>query len=130
MPIASNPVRSVSQPNDAHSSFARFPTADPRPVHQSLREMLDRRMAQWMLAYLAGAWLVLQMVDVLKDIWDWPLMIQRAICVTLGVGLVPALVVSWYHGRGGVQRVTGMEVLLVCAILFASGAVAWKVLVT
>jgi hypothetical protein len=121
-------MRLVSEIEDASSAFGRFPTAEAGSVQHTLRAALDRRMVQWVLAYLAGAWLVLQMVDVLKDIWNWPLQIQRAICVALGLGLLPALVVSWYHGERGTQRVTRTELLVVGTLVFSSGAIVWRML--
>ena len=93
----------------------------------SLRLALDRRMVHWTLAYLAAAWLALQMTDVLTEIWNWPVPVQRGICVGLALGLLPALVLSWFHGERGSQRVTCAEVLLVGALLFASGAGVWAV---
>ena len=128
MAPTSSHMRLVSETDDARSSFGRFPVAGERRLLEGFREAVARRTAQWVLAYLAGAWLTLQMVDVLKDIWDWPLQVQRAICVGLGLGLLPALVVAWYHGEKGVQRVTPAEVLLVSTLLFSSGAVVWRML--
>mgnify|MGYP001029058354 CR=1 FL=1 len=37
----------------------------------ALQELKRRKMAQWGLAYLAGAWLVLQLVDILGDQFGW-----------------------------------------------------------
>jgi hypothetical protein len=39
------------------------------PVIQSLK---NRRVVQWALAYLAGAWVVLQVMDVLGGNLGWP----------------------------------------------------------
>jgi hypothetical protein len=129
MSPTSRPVKLVSEIDDARSSFGRFPLAGERRFLEGLREVLDKGWVHWVLAYLAGAWLTLQMVDVLKDIWEWPLQLQRAICVALGLGLAPALVVAWYHGERAAQRVTRTEVLLVGTLLFASAAVVWRMLV-
>jgi len=129
MALTDRPVRLVSNIDDAGWSFGRFPMAQERRLQEGVREVLDKGSVRWVLAYLAGAWLMLQMVDVLKDIWDWPLQLQRATCVALGLGLLPALVVAWYHGERAAQRVTRTEVLVVGTLLFSSGAVVWRMLV-
>jgi len=94
------------------------------PTPSRLTSLLDRlrqrKLAQWVVAYLAGAWLVMQVVDVLGDRWMWPLGLQRAIDVLLVVGLAAVLVLAWYHGERGRQRVSGPE-LLILAMLFAIG---------
>ncbi len=92
-----------------------------------LRSALDRTMIHWSLAYLAAAWLVLQLMDVLSEIWPIPVIAQRFVCLTLALGLCPALVIAWFHGEQGRQRVSGLEAVLVGGLLFASGVVLWAV---
>ena len=87
-------------------------------------------MVHWTLVYFAGAWLVLQMMDVLTNIWGWPVSVQRVGCLVLALGLLPALVIAWFHGERGRQQVTALEVIIVGTLLFASGAVVWAVCVT
>ena len=87
----------------------------------------DRSMIHWTLAYLAGAWLVLQLMDILSDIWRLPLVTQRFVCLALGLGILPALVVAWYHGEKGSQRVCALETVLLTGILAGSGVVLWAV---
>ena len=31
-----------------------------------------RKLVQWALAYLAGAWVLLQFLDIMAGIYDWP----------------------------------------------------------
>ncbi len=88
-------------------------------VFQSLSQ---RKLIQWALAYLASAWFVLQLVDILGDRWSWPVAIQRVIDVLLVVGLFVTLVLAWYHGHKGRQRVSGPELLMVAALLVVGGA--------
>lgn len=84
---------------------------------QSIR---DRKLFHWALAYLAGAWLVMQVVEVLSGRWPLPVAVQRAIDVALVAGFFVVLVLAWYHGERGRQRVSGPE-LLVLALLLGIG---------
>lgn len=77
----------------------------------------DRAMCQWTLGYLAAAWLTLQLVDVLGETWAWSIMIQQQISLGLGLGIVPALIVAWYHGERGRQDVGLTEVVLLTTVL-------------
>jgi hypothetical protein len=36
----------------------------------------------------------------------------RVLTVALALGLLPALVLAWYHGEQGRQRVTGPELMI------------------
>jgi TolB-like protein/Flp pilus assembly protein TadD len=86
---------------------------------QSFFDRLRRaKLIQWAVAYLAGAWLILQVVDVLRQTYGWTTMGQQAVVVLLVVGFVAALIVAWYHGEKGEQKVTGIEVGLLAVLLF------------
>lgn len=82
----------------------------------------DRKVARWGLAYLAGSWLVLQVLDVLTNAFAWPSVVARAAAMLLAVGLLAALVLAWFHGEKGEQRVSGMEVLMLTGILILAAA--------
>src|SRR5512140_2423914 len=86
------------------------------------RRMRERKLAQWAIAYLAGAWVVLQLLDVLADTFAWPPLVARVATVLLGIGFLASLVVAWYHGEKGSQRVGGVELLMLAGILVIAGA--------
>jgi len=96
-------------------------------MNSLLKRLKERKLFQWALAYLAGAWLVLQLVEVLGQIFQWSLALQQGITIVLGVGFFVALVVAWYHGEQGRQRVSGPELLMI-AVLLAVGAVVVSLL--
>jgi TolB-like protein/Flp pilus assembly protein TadD len=82
---------------------------------------------QWALAYGAAAFAVIQVLDIVVQRFAWPEVLERLVIVALPLGLVVTLVVVWYHGDRGAQRVTGTE-LLILALLFAiSGGALWRV---
>jgi TolB-like protein/tetratricopeptide (TPR) repeat protein len=87
--------------------------------------MRQRKVVQWGLAYLAGAWLLAQVFHLVGQQFGWPLPVLRAITVLLAFGLVPALVIAWYHGEKGAQRVTREELALLVALVPVGGGLAW-----
>ena len=87
----------------------------------TLKEVKKRKLVRWTLAYLAGAWLVLQVVTVLGGLYTWPAGLLRAVPVVLGVGFFAALVVAWYHGERGAQRVSGIELGILTVLLALAG---------
>lgn len=80
---------------------------------QSLRE---RHIVRWALGYLAGAWVVLQVVDILAELFSWSLALQRVGFYLLVGGFFVALVLAWFHGGPGRQRVRPMEIGLLFAV--------------
>jgi TolB-like protein len=86
----------------------------------------ERKLVQWALAYLACAWVSLQVITLLGTTYGWSVGLMRAVPMLLAVGLLAALVLAWYHGERGRQRVSGPELLMLAGILLLAGAaVAW-----
>jgi TolB-like protein/tetratricopeptide (TPR) repeat protein/phage shock protein PspC (stress-responsive transcriptional regulator) len=84
------------------------------------RELGERKLVQWAVAYLAGAWLVLQVLDLIGNRFGWPDTLLRALIVLLAAGFLAVLVIAWYHGEHGRQRVSGPELLMLGGILVAA----------
>ena len=59
----------------------------------------------------AGAWIVFQGVEVMAEPWGLSPGLQRSIHLLVAVGFLVALVLAWYHGEQGRQRVSGPELL-------------------
>ena len=91
----------------------------------ALRDLLaqlgKRKIVQWAVAYAAGAWLLLQVVDIVGPRWGLTDFLSRSLDVVLVVGFVAALVLAWYHGEQGRQRVNGIELLILASLLFVGG---------
>lgn len=87
----------------------------------SIRKLREKRFVQWLLAYLAAAWLVLQVVSTLADPWHIPDYLQRSIAVMLGMGIFIAATIAWYHGEKGRQSVSGPEILIIAGVLGLAG---------
>lgn len=82
----------------------------------------QRKVVQWVAAYVAGAWLVLQVVGVLAQGFAWATPLLRVLTVLLAAGLPIVFTLAWYHGERGRQRVTVLEAALL--IVLIAGAVA------
>ena len=90
-----------------------------------LRRLRERKLVQWALAYGAAAFALLQGSDIVGHQFDWPEGVQRGITIALAVGFFVTLVVAWYHGEKGTQRVGSTELLIIAAVLVVGGAVMW-----
>jgi TolB-like protein/Tfp pilus assembly protein PilF len=86
-----------------------------------LARLRTRKLVQWMLAYLAAAWLLAQAFALVGDQFDWARQTQRAITLALGFGVLPALVVAWFHGERGAQRVSAPELIALALSLALAG---------
>lgn len=75
---------------------------------------------QWGVAYLAGAWVLLQVLDFIAGQFGWPGGLVRSATVFLAMGFFAALVLAWYHSEPGQQRVSRNEVVLLAMILMAA----------
>jgi adenylate cyclase len=86
-------------------------------MEQLWSRLRQRKLVQWAIAYLAGAWLVLQVLDLLARPFSWPNLVIRAATVLLAVGFLAVLVLAWYHGEKGKQKATGVELVMLAGIL-------------
>jgi len=92
----------------------------------SLLERVKRRkLFQWVVAYVATGWLVAQVLDVVAEPWGLTAGLVRGSQALLALGLPLVLVLAWYHGEKGRQRVSGPEfVILTCLMLLGGTALA------
>lgn len=90
----------------------------------------QRKIAQWVLAYAAAAFALLQGVDIVAQRFGWPESIERGLIVALAVGLLVTIVLAWYHGERGAQRVSGTELSLLALLLAIGGGLLWRVAAT
>jgi TolB-like protein/tetratricopeptide (TPR) repeat protein len=77
-----------------------------------LKQLRQRKITQWTLAYLAGAWVFLEVLGFVADHFDWPAVIVQGATITLGMGVSLVLVLAWFHGEKGRQRLGLLEGLL------------------
>jgi TolB-like protein/predicted Zn-dependent protease len=92
------------------------------PEPSLLERLKERKLFQWAVAYLAGAWAFLEATGFVADRFYWPDIILQALTIVAIFGFFAALVLAWYHGEKGRQRVSGPE-LLILAMLFVLGGI-------
>lgn len=71
-----------------------------------LQRPRQRKPGQWAFAYLAGAWVFLQGLDLIGHQFCLSDGLLRGITVALGVGFFATLVLAWYHGERRAQKIT------------------------
>lgn len=79
-------------------------------------KFLERKIVQWAAAYLAGAWVVYEALSQIGENFAWPAVVLRVVTVVLATGLPMVLVVAWFHGEKGHQKVGLVEVALLVAV--------------
>jgi TolB-like protein/tetratricopeptide (TPR) repeat protein len=85
-----------------------------------------RKVVQWGIAYAAGAWGLLQGLNYVTEIFHWPEYLQPVTAIVLFIGLPIVLVVAWYHGDQGRQRVTGPELAIISLLFLVGGGLFWR----
>jgi TolB-like protein/Tfp pilus assembly protein PilF len=86
----------------------------------------ERKLVQWMLAYAAAAFALLQGVDIVAQRFGWPESIERGLIVALAIGFFVVIVLAWFHGERGAQRVSGTELLILALLLAIGGGLLWR----
>jgi TolB-like protein/Tfp pilus assembly protein PilF len=84
-----------------------------------------RKVVQWGIAYAAGAWGLLQGVAYVTATFHWPEQIQRLATIALLIGLPIALVIAWYHGDRGQQRLSAPELTILTLLFLVGGGIFW-----
>ena len=95
-------------------------------MHEFFRHLKQRKLVQWTLAYVAAAFALLQGIDIVAQRFGWPEQTMRFVIIALSVGLFVTLVLAWYHGERGAQRVTGTELLILALLLAIGGGLLWR----
>jgi len=85
----------------------------------------QRKLVQWALTYVAAAFAFVQGLDVVAQRFGWPDRLEQVVILALAVGFFVVLVLAWYHGERGVQRVGGVELLIIALLLAIGGGALW-----
>jgi TolB-like protein/Flp pilus assembly protein TadD len=84
-----------------------------------------RKVGQWGILYAAGAWGFLQGLEYVTDTFHWPDVIQQSATLALLIGLPVVLVIAWYHGDQGRQRVSAAELTIITLLFLLGGGIFW-----
>lgn len=85
-----------------------------------------RKVVQWGIAYAAGAWGFLQGLEYVSESFGWPGRLRQVALLALLIGLPIVLVVAWYHGDRGQQRITATELAILTLLFLLGGGIFWR----
>jgi serine/threonine-protein kinase len=77
-----------------------------------LHSVKERALVQWSLVYLIPAWVFVEIVNFLSRHYGWSSVVSQSFALVAFAGFFVTLVVAWYHGEKGRQRVRRSEAFL------------------
>ena len=96
-------------------------------MDDAFERLKQRKIVQWAIAYFAAAFALVQVLDLVGQRFGWPDWIARVSIIVAAIGFAITLVLAWYHGERGQQRVTAVEVVIVGVLVAIGGAYVWRV---
>ena len=90
-----------------------------------LHRLKKRKMVQWAIAYFAGAWVLLEVFDLVAEQFFWPTWIRQAATIVVLFGLFITIILAWYHGERGRQKVGLIELTVLTVLLALAGQSVW-----
>jgi hypothetical protein len=96
------------------------------PTEGIWTKLRSRKVVQWGIAYIALAWGLLQGIGFVADAFAWPAAAKQIATLVLVIGLPFVLVLAWYHGDRGQQRVTGTELGILALLFVLGGGFLWR----
>jgi len=99
--------------------------ASERESESTWARLTRRKVVQWGVVYIAGAWGFLQGLAYVSTLLHWPEQLQKLTGLALLIGLPIVLVVAWYHGDRGEQRVSGTEITIITLLFVLGGGAFW-----
>jgi TolB-like protein/Tfp pilus assembly protein PilF len=94
-------------------------------VNDFWQRLKQRKLVQWAATYIAAAFALIQVLDVVAQRFGWPDRVEKVIILALAIGFFVVLVLAWYHGERGAQRIGGTELLIIALLLVIGGGVLW-----
>src|SRR5262245_42259328 len=95
-------------------------------MNEFFQRLKQRKLMQWAIAYVVAAFAFLQGIDIVAQQFGWPEGVRRGVTLALVVGFFVTLILAWYHGERGAQRVTVTELLIIALVLAVGGGLLWR----
>jgi serine/threonine-protein kinase len=93
----------------------------PGAGERLLASIRKRSLMQWVVLYIVGAWATLAAASYGTAAFGWTPSLFRGLTFTAAMGLPITLVLAWYHGEKGRQRVSGPEAVILAMLLAIGG---------
>jgi len=123
-----NPEEPAAQQSAADEPQRPLSPLVPQPAADSIWERIKRhKVVEWTLAYVAFGYAALHLVQMLRETYEWPLLIPRLTVAALALGLPVAVTLAWYHGHRAQHRVSRIEIGILAALLAIASSVLWLV---
>jgi len=90
-----------------------------------LQRLKQRKIFQWAIAYAATAWVSLEVFDLIAEQFFWPNWVRQSATILLLFGLFITIVLAWYHGEHGRQKIGVVELVLLIVLLSLGGQSVW-----
>jgi TolB-like protein/Tfp pilus assembly protein PilF len=100
-------------------------TPTERAAESTWSRLRRRKVVQWGLVYVAAAWGFLQGLEYVSESFHWPEQLRQIALLALLIGLPIVLVLAWYHGDRGQQRITTPEFAILLLLLLLGGGAFW-----
>lgn len=96
-------------------------------MEEFFARLKEHKLVQWLLGYAAVAVALIPVLDVVAAEFGWPEGLRRGITLALIMGFFVVLVLAWYHGERGAQKMPRSEVLLLAGLVVITGVLMWRV---
>jgi TolB-like protein len=95
-------------------------------IESTWAKLRRRKVVQWGIVYAAGAWGFLQGLEYVSEAFGWPGQLRQIAILALLIGLPVVLVLAWYHGDRGQQRVSRAELTIITLLFLLGGGIFWR----
>ena len=99
-------ARPKDAPLELTDDFEVTDTPAERGAESTWTRLRRRKVVQWGVVYVAAAWGFLQGLEYVSEAFHWPAQLRQIALLALLIGLPIVLVLAWYHGDRGQQRIT------------------------
>jgi TolB-like protein/Flp pilus assembly protein TadD len=96
-------------------------------VEEFFARLKEHKLVQWLLGYAAVAVALIPVLDIVAAQFGWPESLRRGITLAVIMGFFVVLVLAWYHGERGAQKMPRSEVLLLVGLAMLTGVLMWRV---
>ena len=85
---------------------------------RTFADLKDRKIFRTLIIYLGGAWVVMQVISLFIDRYQLPGYIFDILMLLIVAGIPGSMIIAWFHGQSGTQKVTRLEIILQSSLLF------------
>ena len=85
--------------------------------NKAFTSLKERKVFRTLLIYLGGAWVVMQVISLFIDRYDLSVFIFDVLMILIVAGIPGSVIIAWFHGHSGTQKVTKLEITLQSTLL-------------